>query len=144
MVKVNVYKKSALLKAMKSILSEYKRNIHTASVTVCSLCKLYHRDNQNKNDGISKGHECRLCPMHVFHRGNKYDFDFYSCMSRRCTPVDCDSMTKDTNELKAVIELYEQAIAKVESMTSEELNAPKAFSFLIKIDKLVAKEFCLV
>jgi hypothetical protein len=139
MTKETTYKKIELLRAMKRILSEYKRNIHEANASSCPLCKLYNRDNDIKH----KGHECRLCPMHIFHKPDPTGWGFYSCMSRRCKPVDCDDYTKDINELKAVIKLYEDAIATVQKMTSKELNAPKAFYFLIKIDKLVAKEFCV-
>ena len=65
---------------------------------------------------------------------------------RRCKPVDCDDTPygDESNELKAVVKLYKEAIKVVEGMTTKQLNEPKAFSFLIKIDKLVAKEFCLV
>ena len=59
-------------------------------------------------------------------------------------PIDCYYATEETNELKAVIELYKRAIKKVDSMTSEELNKRNAFRFLIKMDEEVAKEFCLV
>jgi hypothetical protein len=137
MAKENIYKKAELLKAMKQILKEYKRNIHIASVAICPLCLLYNKDDDKKHIG----HECRLCPMHVFH---KYSFDLYFCLYRKCEPINCNKNTKNTNELKAVIDFYKEAIATVQKMTEEQLNKPRSFSFLIKIDKLVAKKYCLV
>jgi len=137
-----IYKKTGLLKAMERILKEYKKNDHIANVADCSLCMLYNRDNEDSISNSLKGHECRLCPMYIFYRGND---NWYPCMKRRCTPIDCDgSMTEDLNELKAVIRFYEEAIEIVKGMTVEQLNEPQAFVFLIKIDKLCAKEFCLV
>lgn len=137
MIKEFIYKKIELLRAMKRILKEYKKNDHTANVSDCYLCILYNRDN----DSNHKGHECRLCPMYIFYKGND---NWYPCMKRRCSPIDCDDSTEDLNELKAVIDFYEEAINTVECMTTSQLNEPKAFYFLIKIDKLVAKKYCLV
>ncbi|MFA5207444.1 MAG: hypothetical protein WC428_02190 [Candidatus Paceibacterota bacterium] len=141
MSKIIIYKKTELLKAMKRVLKEYKNNIHIASVAICPLCLLYNKDDDKRHIG----HECRLCPMHVFHKSYEHGGDFYSCITRKCKPVNCEEdYTKDTNELKAVIDLYEEAINTVEGMTASQLNEPKAFMFLIKIDKLVAKKYCLV
>ena len=135
------YKKTELLNTMKRILSEYKMNNHIANVTDCALCIVYNRDDDKNH----KGHECKLCPMYVFLKGLD---NWYPCMRRKCSPIDCgedDSYsTEELEELHAVIKFYKEAINVVEGMTAEQLNEPKAFTFLIKIDKLIAKEFCLV
>jgi hypothetical protein len=132
---MQIIEKGKLLWAMKMILREYKKNEHKALIDHCGLCRLYNRYNKEY-----KKHECELCPMYVF-----YVTDCtYPCMRRKCEPIDCYYATEDTNELKAVIELYKRAIKKVDSMTSEELNKRNAFKFLIKMDEEVAKEFCLV
>jgi hypothetical protein len=132
------YKKTELLKAMKKVLSEYKKNDHIANVDHCSLCMLYNKCEDNDHTG----HQCKFCPMYVFQKDYT---DWFPCMRRRCSPIDCEGeMTEDLNELKAVIDFYEEAIGIVKSMSAEQLNEPKAFMFLIKIDKLVAKKYCLV
>jgi hypothetical protein len=132
-----IYKKTELLKAMKKVLNEYKKNNHVARVDYCALCLLYNKTDDNTHIG----HECKFCPMFVFQNS----MDWFPCMKRRCSPIDCDGdMTEDLNELKAVIDFYEEAINTVESMTASQLNESKAFMFLIKIDKLVAKKYCLV
>jgi hypothetical protein len=84
--------------------------------------------------------------MYVFYEKYK---NVYPCMKRKCEPVDCENggiygSTKDSNELLAVIDFYKEAISIVKNMTSEELNKKNAFKFLIKIDKVVAKKYCLI
>jgi hypothetical protein len=128
-------KKLELLKAMKTILREYKKRIHHTRLDRCALCVFYHKDNYF--DSHEK-HECILCPMFVFLKDN----DSYPCMERKCEPVNCWGYgSAEEDEIKKVIEFYTQAIAVVETMTYKELNEKKAFKFLVKIDRNIAKKY---
>jgi hypothetical protein len=131
---MQVIEKTQLLKAMKKILREYKKGTHNANVDICALCKLY-----NRGDYVGhKGHQCRLCPMHVFYKRGNHP---YSCMSRKCTPFDTDDYNKTDVEFKRVTKFYSKAIKVVETMSEEQLNAENAFKFFIKIDKDVFEKY---
>lgn len=126
-------KKVRVLKAMRTILQEYKAKIHTTKVGECGLCKLFHLFDV-------KPHECLLCPMFVFYF---YDGWACPCKNRKCEPVDCrwESSYLGTKKLEAVIEFYEEVIEKIKTMTNEEVKAEDGFKFLIDIDKKIAKKY---
>ncbi len=129
---MNIIKKTELLSAMRRILLEYKNGTHRANLDTCALCILYNK----AEDGKHRGHECRLCPMHVFHKQNHH----YSCMSRKCEPIHCDG-NEIVVEIKRVTEFYKKAIAVVKTISAEELNEKNAFKFLMKIDKDIYNEY---
>ncbi len=110
---------------METVLSEYKEGTHYAAIHCCSLCDLYYKMNCN----------CGVCPMTVFSGKDKFP-----CMRRRCIPLDCGwrKEYKYKVKLKAVVEFYQQAIAKVKILTEEELNQSQSFAFLIGIDNEIA------
>jgi hypothetical protein len=149
-------KKVRVLKAMRTILQEYKEKTHTTKVTDCSLCKLFHLNDV-------KPHECYLCPMYIFY---KHDGWRFPCKNRKCEPVDClwestyigtkelepvdclwESTYIGTKELEAVIEFYDEAIEKIKTMTNESLKKDNGkdngFDFLVDIDKRIAKKYRL-
>jgi hypothetical protein len=66
----------------------------------------------------------------------------YSCMNRRCEPVDCSRSFED-DRWHAVIEFYENAIEQINSKTNDELKGELAFEFLIEIDERVANHYNL-
>ena len=131
---MQVIEKTQLLKAMKKVMLEYKNGTHKASVDDCALCELYYKGEDKKH----RGHECRLCPMHIFYRKGGHP---YSCMSRKCTPFDTDDYNKTDVEFKRVTKFYSKAIKVVETMSEEQLNAENAFKFFIKIDKDVFEKY---
>lgn len=117
-------KKTELLPAMRKVLAEYRENKHRCTMA-CPLCELYN----------SEWDDCFRCPMSVFNAKG----DNLACLSRRCVPVDCeDKVYKGQIKLQAVQEFYEKVIAKVETMTYDELNKTTAFLFLKDIDHEVA------
>ena len=124
--------KSKLLKAMRQIRNEYKKETHCLSRDTCALCKLYlNKDNMT----------CNACPMDVFWADGDASFP---CVNRKCTPVECEEYGWLPGELLAVVEFYNRAINVVSSMSAKELNGPlQSFKFLREIDKQVAKEYGL-
>src|ERR1035437_2496053 len=122
--------KTELLQAMKKILKEYKNVKHSTTLSECSLCQLYYvRLSFNG---------CRSCPMNIFFE----DDNVFPCLNRRCAPVNCDYSTSINNiKIKAVIEFYKKAIAKVAFMKNKELNEKDAFKFLIDIDNKAADKY---
>lgn len=125
-----------LLKAMRQIRNEYKKEIHSLDRDTCALCKLYLNNEHYRYD-------CSVCPMNVFWADS--DCSFFPCMNRKCAPVECDDNDYLLpEELSAVTEFYNRAIDAVSSKTTKELNAPlQPFTFLREIDKQVAKEYGL-
>lgn len=124
--------KTALLKAMRQIRNEYKKETHCLSRDTCALCKLY----LDKTDMT-----CNMCPMHVFWADGDASF---SCMNRKCTPVECEEYGWLPEELLAVVEFYDRAINAVSSKSTKELNGPlQSFKFLREIDIQVAEKFGL-
>jgi hypothetical protein len=136
---MSLNRKDKILKAMRTILQEYKEKTHTTKVTDCSLCKLFHLNDV-------KPHECYLCPMYIFY---KHDGWRFPCKNRKCEPVDClwESSYIGTKELEAVIEFYDEAIEKIKTMTNESLKKDNGkdngFDFLVDIDKRIAKKYRL-
>jgi hypothetical protein len=130
---MQVIEKTQLLKAMKKVMLEYKNGTHKASVDDCALCELYYKGEDKKH----RGHECRLCPMHIFYRKGGHP---YPCMNRNCTPFTSDD-GESTSEIKEVTKFYKASIKVVETMSDEQLNAENAFKFLIKIDKDVFEKY---
>ena len=132
-------KKVRVLKAMRTILQEYKEQTHTTKVGDCGLCKLFHLNDV-------KPHECLLCPMFVFYY---YEGWRFPCKNRKCEPVDClwESSYLGTKKLEAVIEFYEEIIKTIETMTNESLKKDNGkdngFKFLIDIDEKIAKKYKL-
>jgi hypothetical protein len=125
---MNTYRKLELLKALKTVLKEYKDETHRTKKDKCSLCQLY----------IVSDYECDRCPMFLF--GDSYEH-MYPCMNRKCRPVDCEAIFPMwfKEDLEKVIEFYEAIIKKVASMTTKELNAEGAFKFLVDIDDKIDK-----
>jgi hypothetical protein len=128
---MSLNRKKEILRAMRIILREYKNDEHTTSTTDCELCKLF----LHKGESI-----CSLCPMFAFVHEN--DNNTYSCMNRKCEPVDCSRSYTD-NEYNAVIKFYEKAIKKIEKMSNDDLKKESAFEFLIAIDNKVAEKYDL-
>jgi hypothetical protein len=126
-------KKTKLLKAMQTILQEYKEKRHEACVAKCKLCVLYYTNYHQLPDNT---HSCYKCPMIAF----KVDDDL-ACLHRRCEPVNCNFKITTLKKLRAVIKFYEKAIEKVELMTKEQLNEENAFKFLIDIDNEIADNY---
>jgi hypothetical protein len=122
--------KTELLQAMKKILKEYKKLTHSTTLSECSLCQLYYVRLSSNG--------CASCPMNVFF----VDQHSLSCLNRRCAPINCDYSTSINDiKIKAVIEFYVKAIAKVAFMKNKELNEKDAFKFLINIDNKAADKY---
>lgn len=127
---MKTHKKTALLLAMQKVLADYRENKHRCTMD-CPICKLYN----------ASWLDCHECPMCIFNPKDDYNL---ACLKRRCIPVDCEDRVHNKQiKLPAVIEFYEKAIAKVETMTYAELNKAKAFQFLIDIDNEVADKYSL-
>ena len=127
---MSLNRKNEILKAMRTILQEYKNDEHSTSTTDCKLCKLFLYKSSPM---------CSLCPMFAFVH---LDNNTYCCMNRRCEPVDCNKSYID-NEYNAVIEFYEKAIKKIEKMSNIDLKKESTFKFLIAIDDKVAEKYDL-
>ena len=128
-------KKVRVLKAMRTILQEYKAKTHTTKLNECGLCKMFYQDV------IDLFPQCTSCPMNVF----EGKLSPYPCKHRKCEPIDCfwESYFLGTKKIPAVIEFYEEAIKVVKTLTSRQMNKKDAFKFLINIDNNVAKKYKL-
>jgi hypothetical protein len=124
--------KAEVLKAIEKIKTEYDNNTHTLGMTKCALCKLYgfkFTYPRNSEDG------CNICLMRVF-KGK----DCYSCMNRKCTPIDCEEQYyKNSRELISVRKFYAVLLEKVQAMTEEEVLEDN-WKFLLALDKDIAEE----
>jgi hypothetical protein len=130
---MNTYNKKELLKALRTILKEYRNETHERKKNKCALCLLY----------IYNEYECDKCPMFVFDNSLFDDTEefTYPCMNRKCTPVDCSDAPFAEEETKRVKEFYKATINKVVSMTTKELNAKRAFKFLVDIDNKISIKY---
>lgn len=119
--------KDELLLALQTVYEEYLKSCHKARLDTCSLCTLYF------NNG------CADCPMCVFKFNSRIVFP---CTERRCHPYNCvDSTTISELPLQKCIAFYEEIIAKITTMSEEELNTPYAFQWMIDVDRQIDKDF---
>jgi hypothetical protein len=129
---MSINKKAKVLKAMHTILREYKEKTHNTTTDDCKLCVSFLKKTGKYYFGDI--HVCRLCPMFAFGKNG------FPCLIRKCAPIDCEGFYY-TGELEAVIEFYELAIKKIESIDNAELIKKDGFKFLVNIDKKVAKKY---
>ena len=132
-------KKDQILKAMRIILMEYTERIHEANIDLCQLCVLFFTA-EDKYMKEKNYHTCHKCPMFVFHKND----DEYSCMERKCKPINCREGQRPTKGLEKATEFYERVIAVVENMTNDEVCKPRTWKFLVEIDNEVYEKYKVV
>lgn len=123
-----VSRKDLVLKTMRLVHKQYLNNVHTNEMSKCALCREFRTDTY---------HCCSACPMDLFEERS-----YVPCMSRRCYPIDCNAVFTgdDIKRLKRVIKFYEQAIARIESMSPDEVLKTN-YEFLITLDNEIAESF---
>lgn len=122
-----------VLKLFKRVRTEYRKGEHSLSRDLCILCTTFLIEDNNWSQG-----NCKRCPMYVFKDNGTHGLP---CMNRRCEPVDCgDACFDQDREINRVKKFYDEIIKVVESKTTEQLQKPSAWKFMLKIDAKVSEE----